>query len=52
LGETLSGARPGRTSDDQITVYKAMGIAMEDRVAANLVYRSAVSKGIGKSISL
>jgi alanine dehydrogenase len=52
LGETLSGARPGRTSDDQITVYKAMGIAMEDMVAANIVYRNAMSKGTGKSITL
>jgi alanine dehydrogenase len=41
LGATLLGRKPGRTSDDEITVYKAMGIAMEDMVAANLAYQTA-----------
>lgn len=52
LGDVLSGARPGRISDDQITVYKAMGIAMEDMVAANIAYRVAVSTGVGSDITL
>jgi ornithine cyclodeaminase/alanine dehydrogenase-like protein (mu-crystallin family) len=37
LGEVLSGARSGRTSVDQITVYKSMGHAVEDAAAAALV---------------
>jgi ornithine cyclodeaminase/alanine dehydrogenase-like protein (mu-crystallin family) len=37
LGEVLAGTRPGRTSDDQITVYKSMGHAVEDAAAAALV---------------
>ncbi|MER9159125.1 hypothetical protein NKI22_29065 [Mesorhizobium sp. M0778] len=36
LGAMLLGQRPGRTSDQQITIYKAMGVAMEDMVAADL----------------
>lgn len=52
LGDVLSGARPGRISDDQITVYKAMGIAMEDMVAANIAYRVAVDSGVGSNITL
>lgn len=40
LGDLLSGARPRRNSNEQITVYKAMGIAMEDMVAANIAYRN------------
>ncbi len=52
LGEVLSGAKPGRISDNQITVYKAMGIAMEDMVAANIAYNNAVSKGIGSRVAL
>lgn len=52
LGDVLSGANPGRTSAEQITVYKAMGIAMEDMVAANIAYNAAVSKGAGSKISL
>jgi ornithine cyclodeaminase len=39
LGELLSGARPGRTSAEQITVYKSVGIAAEDAAAAALVLR-------------
>jgi ornithine cyclodeaminase/alanine dehydrogenase-like protein (mu-crystallin family) len=37
LGEILNGAHPGRTSDDEITVYKSMGHAVEDAAAAQLV---------------
>jgi alanine dehydrogenase len=36
LGEVLLGRKPGRLSEAKITVYKAMGLAMEDLVAANL----------------
>jgi alanine dehydrogenase len=39
LGEVLAGTHPGRTSDEQITVYKSMGHAVEDAAAAALVLR-------------
>jgi alanine dehydrogenase len=52
LGEVLLGARPGRLSPDERTIYKSMGHAMEDSVAANLVYRLARQQGVGKEISL
>ena len=52
IGELLTGARPGRTSPDQITIYKSMGNAMEDMVAANMVYRKAKEQGAGKFIEL
>ena len=52
LGEMLLGLRPGRTSADQITVYKAMGVAMEDLVAADLAYREAVRRGLGRAVAL
>lgn len=45
LGDALIGKAPLRESDEEITVYKAMGIAMEDLVAADLVYRRAVREG-------
>lgn len=37
LGQILSGDRPGRSGDEQITVYKSMGHAVEDAAAAALV---------------
>jgi alanine dehydrogenase len=52
LGEVLLALRPGRQSDQDITVYKAMGHAMEDMVAANLVYRRARQQGVGQLVRL
>jgi ornithine cyclodeaminase/alanine dehydrogenase-like protein (mu-crystallin family) len=52
LGEVLLGSRPGRRSPDERTIYKSMGHAMEDAVAANLVYRLALERGMGRTINL
>ncbi len=52
LGEVLLKARPGRRSEKETTVYKSMGHAMEDLVAANLVYKKAIQKNIGQGIEL
>lgn len=52
LGEMLLGQRPGRTGPGQVTVYKAMGVAMEDMVAADLAYREAVRRGLGRTVAL
>ncbi|MBZ9962782.1 ornithine cyclodeaminase family protein [Mesorhizobium sp. BR1-1-2] len=52
LGEMLLGLRPGRVDAGQITVYKAMGVAMEDMVAADLAYREAVRRGLGRTVLL
>jgi ornithine cyclodeaminase/alanine dehydrogenase-like protein (mu-crystallin family) len=41
LGEVLAGDHPGRTSAEEITVYKSMGHAVEDAVAAALVLKRA-----------
>lgn len=47
LGSVLTGAHPGRTSADEITVYKSTGHAIEDAAAARLVLDEAVAKGVG-----
>ena len=52
LGEVLAGTREGRTSPEQITVYKSMGHAVEDAAAAGLVYRRAREQGIGSEVEL
>jgi ornithine cyclodeaminase/alanine dehydrogenase-like protein (mu-crystallin family) len=52
LGEVLAGTREGRTSPEQITVYKSMGHAVEDAAAAGLVYRRAQEQGIGTEVEL
>jgi alanine dehydrogenase len=52
LGEVLLNRKPGRISEKEITVYKSMGHAMEDLVAANLVYQKALEQKMGKLIDL
>jgi ornithine cyclodeaminase/thiomorpholine-carboxylate dehydrogenase len=52
LGRLISGKAPGRKSETELTVFKSMGHAMEDLVAANLVYRKALQKGAGRSATL
>jgi ornithine cyclodeaminase/thiomorpholine-carboxylate dehydrogenase len=52
LGDALSGKEQDRESDLQITVYKSMGIAMEDLVAAHLAYSVAKSRGVGRTVVL
>jgi alanine dehydrogenase len=40
------GRKAGRLNDAEITVYKAMGVAMEDMVAANLAYQKRGEKAV------
>ena len=45
LAEIVSGNRPGRTSDREITIFDSTGIALEDAVAAAVIYEKASSLG-------
>lgn len=47
LGEVLTGDKPGRTSSNEITLFKSLGIAIEDVFAAEYLYREATEKKIG-----
>ena len=47
LGEVLKGDKPGRTSADEITLFKSLGIAAEDLFAAEYVYRKAGRLDVG-----
>jgi ornithine cyclodeaminase/alanine dehydrogenase-like protein (mu-crystallin family) len=44
LGEALAGRKPGRASENEITLYKSVGVAIEDVVAAQLVYQRATER--------
>jgi ornithine cyclodeaminase/alanine dehydrogenase-like protein (mu-crystallin family) len=52
LGELVEGTRPGRTADDQITLYKSVGVAAQDAAAAALVLRAAREQGVGTDVLL
>ncbi len=47
IGEVLMGAKPGRASPDEITLFKSLGLAVEDLASAEHVYRKAQEKKIG-----
>jgi ornithine cyclodeaminase/alanine dehydrogenase-like protein (mu-crystallin family) len=52
VGEVISGARPGRTSPSEITLYKSTGIAVEDAATARLVYDEALKRGAGTRLPI
>jgi ornithine cyclodeaminase/alanine dehydrogenase len=52
LSDIVSGKRAGRTSNDEITVFKSCGLAIEDLATARLAYSRAVELGFGTSINL
>jgi ornithine cyclodeaminase len=52
LGELVAGIKPGRNSPDQITLYKSVGVAVQDAAAAALVLVAAHKQGIGEEIVL
>ena len=50
LGEVLAGMHPGRERDDELTVFKSLGIAVEDLASAELVVRRAREQGVGTEV--
>jgi ornithine cyclodeaminase/alanine dehydrogenase-like protein (mu-crystallin family) len=51
IGELAAGAI-GRRSDTEVTIFKSLGLAVEDVTAAELAYRRAVERGIGTELDL
>jgi ornithine cyclodeaminase len=52
LGELVSGTRPGRADPAQITLYKSVGVAVQDAAAAAMVLDAARKSGVGRTIEL
>jgi ornithine cyclodeaminase len=50
LGEVLTGTHPGRQDETELTVFKSLGIAVEDLAAAELVVRRARERGVGAEV--
>jgi ornithine cyclodeaminase len=47
LGDVIAGRHPGRADDDELTVFKSLGLAVEDLAAAAFLYRRAQESGTG-----
>jgi alanine dehydrogenase len=52
IGEVAAGDRPGRADDAQLTLYKSVGVAVQDAAAAALVLETARIRGVGLHVDL
>jgi ornithine cyclodeaminase/alanine dehydrogenase-like protein (mu-crystallin family) len=52
IGEVLIGAAPGRSSPDELTVFRSLGLAVEDLAAAEYVVERARAGGVGTEVPL
>ncbi|HZU39540.1 MAG TPA: ornithine cyclodeaminase family protein [Solirubrobacteraceae bacterium] len=52
LGEVLAGLRPGRGSEEELTVFRSLGLAVEDLAAAELAVARAQRLGVGTEVEL
>ena len=47
IGELNNGTKTGRTSDEQITLFKSCGIAVQDAVSASIVIKNSENQNLG-----
>ena len=52
IGEIVNGDKPGRQSDDEITLFKSVGVAVQDAVAAAVVLAAAETNGLGTLVDM
>jgi len=52
LGEVVTGQKPGRADDKEITLFKSNGLAIQDAAAAKVVYDRALQGGIGSDVAI
>lgn len=52
LGELVAGTKPGRQSPEQLTLYKSVGVAVQDAAAAALVIAAAGKQSVGQQLGL
>ncbi|WP_434346819.1 ornithine cyclodeaminase family protein [Myxococcus virescens] len=52
LGEVVSGKKPGRTSDAEITVFDSTGLALQDVALARALYDAALARGLGQPFDI
>lgn len=51
IGEVIAGSQPGRSSEDQITVFKSVGVAVQDAMAAQVAVKNARKLGLGSQVA-
>ncbi len=52
LGEIVTGKKPGRTSEEEVTLFKSVGLALQDMSTAKKLYELAQEKKVGQTVKL
>ncbi len=52
IGEVFIGGKPGRISEEEITIFDSAGLAVQDVICAQHVYEKAIASGIGTTVDL
>ena len=52
LGEICAGLKPGRTSDDEITIFDSTGVTFQDLALAGYLVDMARAQGLGQQVAL
>ena len=52
IGEILTGKKPGRVSDEEITIFDSTGLGIQDVAAGNAVYKKALDTGLGMRLNM
>jgi ornithine cyclodeaminase len=52
IGELAAGRTAGRASRDEVTIFKSLGMAVEDVAAAHMAYTGATERGLGRGFVL
>ncbi|USG99155.1 hypothetical protein K1720_06285 [Thermococcus argininiproducens] len=52
LGELVAGVKAGREHEEEITLFKSVGLAIEDAITAKLAYEKALKLGVGTEVTL
>jgi len=51
LGEIVLGRKPGRNTPDRVTLFKSVGVAVQDAAAARLALENALRSGLGQEVA-
>jgi len=52
IGELISMKKQGRIDEDEVTIYDATGVAIQDLAAASLIYKRAEERSVGQLVEL
>jgi alanine dehydrogenase len=52
IGEILTGKKPGRASNDEITIFDSTGLGIQDVATGHAVYEKALQSGVGRRMRL